>query len=175
MCATCYKIRGGYDLMIAHPDCTYLTNSAEWAYKDIQTKKIKPGTLTGAARWTARHAAVDFVRLLAAAPIEKICIENPVGYLSRAWREPDQYIQPFEYHGDASKKTCLWLKGLEPLVPTGFYPPRLVLSKTGKSYSYRWGNQTDSGQNKLTPSENRGELRSLFYLGWAEAMAAQWG
>jgi hypothetical protein len=113
----------GWDLMIAHPPCTYLTVSAEWAYKDVQTKKMKPSTLIGQARRDAREEAIRFVMALANAPIPRIAIENPVGVLSTRWREPDQFIQPYEYGDDASKKTCLWLKGLPRLEPTAFAPP----------------------------------------------------
>lgn len=165
----------GWDMMIAHPDCTFLTGSAEWAYKDEQTKKMNPGTLFGAARREARKEAISFVKTLWEADIEMVAVENPVGILSTEWMEPDQYIQPNEYGEDASKKTCLWLRKLPKLVPTQFFPPRLVLSPNGKSYVYRWSNQTDSGQNKLTPSESRGLDRAKFYPGWAKAMAEQWG
>lgn len=165
----------GWDLMIAHPPCTYLTISAEWAYRDVQTKKIKPGTLIGAARREARELAIRFVTDLASAPIHRIAIENPIGVLSSRWREPDQFIQPYEYGDDASKKTCLWLKNLPPLRPTSFRQPRLAASSDGRSYSLRWGNQTDSGQNKEPPSQDRWKIRSATYAGWAEAMANQWG
>lgn len=165
----------GWDLMVAHPDCTYLTVAAEWAYKDKQTKKIKPETLIGAARRQAREEAIEFVMALANAPIESIAIENPVGVLSSRWREPDQFIQPYEYGDDASKKTCLWLKNLPPLVPTQLHPPRLALQPNGKGYTFRWGNQTDSGQNKEPPAADRWKVRSTTWQGWADAMADQWG
>lgn len=165
----------GWDLMIAHPPCTYLTISAEWAYRDKQTKKIKPGTLIGQSRREARELAIEFVMALASAPIEKIAIENPIGVLSSRWRDPDQFIQPYEYGDDASKKTCLWLKNLPRLKPTFFAPPRIALSKDGRSYSLRWGNQTDSGQNKEPPAEDRWKIRSETFAGWASAMAEQWG
>jgi hypothetical protein len=159
----------GWDLMIAHPPCTYLTVSAEWAYRDVQTKKMKPSTLIGQARRDAREEAIRFVMALANAPIPRIAIENPVGVLSTRWREPDQFIQPYEYGDDASKKTCLWLKGLPLLQPTSLVDPRLVNGKP------RWGNQTGSGQNKLPPSADRWKLRSATYAGIAAAMADQWG
>lgn len=165
-----------WDLMIAHPPCTYLTCSAEWAYGDgPYHQKVKPGTLVGAERRKAREAAVDFVRLLDDAPIPHIAIENPVGALSRLFREPDQFIQPYEYGDSASKKTCLWLRGLPPLKPTHFTPPRLALSKDGRSYALRWDNQTDSGQNRESPSDDRWKVRSVTWQGWADAMAEQWG
>lgn len=107
-----YQLRGigsvwpqYWDLLIAHPDCTYLTCSAEWAYKDgPYHQKVKPGTLVGAERRAARVEALDFVRWLMALPIERIAIENPVGAISREIRKPDQYIQPYEFGHDASKK-----------------------------------------------------------------------
>lgn len=165
----------GWDLMIAHPPCTYLTASAEWAYNDVQKKKIKPGTLIGAARRQARQEAIEFVMSLANAQVERIAIENPVGVLSTAWREPDQFIQPYEYGDDASKRTCLWLKGLPRLKPTLLAPPRLASSDDGRSYTLRWSNQTDSGQNKEPPAEDRWKIRSTTWAGWADAMARQWG
>ena len=165
----------GWDLMIAQPPCTYLTCSAEWAYKNgPHHQRIEPGALVGAARRKARQEAIEFFMALANAPIPKICIENPVGIISKVWRKPDQYIQPYQYGHDESKKTGLWLKNLPLLEPTGpFVEPRLV-NKNGKIYK-RWGNQTDSGQNKLTPRDDRWKDRSRFWLGVAKAMAKQWG
>ena len=169
-------LNDGWDMMIAHPDCTYLTGSAAWAFKDgPYHQKVKPGTLVGAERRAAREKAVAFVVELSEADIERIAIENPKGFLSSMWREPDQFIQPHEYGDDASKETCLWLKNLELLVPTEFYPPRLVLHENGKRYVQRWGNQTDSGQNKLPPSADRWKLRSETFPGWSNAFASQWG
>lgn len=163
----------GWDLMIAHPDCTYLTNSAAWAFKDgPYHQKVKPGTLVGEARRQARQEAIDFVDELYNAPIARKAIENPVGSLSTMWQEPTQYIQPYEYGDDASKITCLWLDNLPPLEPTKFAMPRLV--RNGKRYAFRWANQTDSGQNKETPSDDRAEIRSTTWQGWADAMADQW-
>lgn len=168
-------LNDGWDLLIAHPPCTYLTGAAEWAYKDKQSKKIKEGTLIGAERREAREQAIEFVRKLANAPINQIAIENPVGVLSTRFKEPCQFIHPYEYGEDASKKTCLWLKGLPKLTPTKFHYPRLVKSANGKGYTFRWGNQTDSGQSKEAPSEDRWKIRSTTYQGWADAMANQWG
>jgi len=165
-------------LFIAHPDCTFLTNSAAWAFKDgPYHQKVKPGTLVGADRREARREAIEFVELLWGCGIPKIAIENPVGVLSTmsSLGEPSQMIQPYEYGDDASKITCLWLRGLPRLKPTHFVPPRLALSKDGRRYNMRWGNQTDSGQNKLPPTEDRWKIRAQTYQGWAGAMAEQWG
>jgi len=162
-------LRDGWDLAIFHPDCTYLTSSAEWAYKDgPYHMKLKPGTLTGEARRKARKQAVDFVRLLLDAPIPRIAIENPVGHLSRAIGKPQQVIQPWMFGDDASKATCLWLKGLPPLEPTRIVEPRNVWGRP------RWANQTDGGQNRLTPSADRWALRAATYPGIAAAFATQW-
>lgn len=169
-------LRSGWDLMIAHPDYTYLTCSAEWAYTDgPYHQKLKQGTLTGGARRQARELAIEFVRELYDAPIEMVAIENPVGVLSSRFREPDQFIQPYEYGDDASKKTCLWLRNLPPLRPTGLALPRLAPTRDGRGYALRWGNQTDTGQNRESPSPHRWKIRSATWPGWAEAMALQWG
>ena len=169
-----------WDMGIFFPDCTYLTCSAEWAYSDPNYDKypsvgyhqrIKPGTLVGKERRDARKKAVQFVKGLWNCGIDKISLENPVGVLSR-WKKPSQKIHPYQFGDDASKKTCLWLIGLPVLVPTTKLPGRIV-EHNGKM-TERWGNQTDSGQNKLTPSDNRSELRSKTYPGIAKAMADQW-
>lgn len=166
-----------WDLGIFHPPCTFLTISAEWAYKDADFtrysgvgyhQRVKPGTLTGEARRQAREESVLFCKTLLAAPIESIAMENPVGILSSRIRKPDQIIQPYQFGDDASKATCLWLKNLPLLKPTGYCQPRIVNRKQ------RWANQTDGGQNKLPPSEDRWKERSKTYEGIAKAMAEQW-
>lgn len=159
-----------WDLMICHPDCTFLTNSAEWAYGDgPYHQKVKPSTLTGAARRKAREEAVEFCQYLFSRDISKIALENPVGHLSKRMGKPFQIIHPHQFGDDASKATCLWLKGLPLLMPTKSVCPRMVNGRP------RWGNQTDSGQNKLSPSDDRALKRSITYQGIADAMAEQWG
>ena len=160
----------GWDLGIFFPDCTYLTCSAEWAYKEPPYhQKVKPGTLVGEARKLARKGAIEFVKKLYNCGIPEIAIENPIGVLSTEWRKPNQIIHPYNFGEDASKSTCLWLRNLPRLNGTKYIEPRIVNGKE------RWGNQTDGGQNKLTPSDNRAELRSKTYSGIAKAMAEQWG
>ena len=147
----------GWDLMIAHPPCTYLSVSGmHWT-----TRGLRDPQLT--------EDALDFVRLLMSADIPRIAIENPVSVISSRIRKPDQIITPYQFGHDASKKTCLWLDNLPPLKPTQLIEPRIVNGRK------RWGNQTDSGQNKLPPSEDRWKIRSATYAGIAEAMADQWG
>lgn len=144
-------IKYGWDLMICHPPCTYLASSGlHWNHR-----------ILGRADLTLD--AMDFVRLLLNAPVAKIALENPIGRISTAIRKPDQIIQPWMFGEDASKATCLWLKGLPKLEPTN------VIKKD------RYANQTAGGQNKLGPSPNRWKLRSTTYQGIANAMANQWG
>lgn len=147
----------GWDIMIAHPPCTYLAGSGlHWN-----------GRIPGRAEKS--EESLVFVAELMAAPIERIAIENPVGLISSRIRKPDQIIQPYQFGHDASKRTCLWLQGLPALDPTEYVSPRMVNGRA------RWGNQTDGGQNKLTPSPDRWKLRSETYAGIAQAMADQWG
>lgn len=176
----------GWDLMIAHPPCDYLTSAAEWAYSDPDFERypgvgyhqrVKPGTLTGAARREAREKAKAFFLAVWRAPIHHIVIENPIGCMNTHPELPNslpgrQIIQPHQFGEDASKATCLWLKGLPPLVGTGDFPPRLV-QHNGKTVQ-RWSNQTDSGQNRLSPSDDRASVRAVTYPGIAKAFAAQW-
>jgi hypothetical protein len=158
------------DLAIFHPTCTFLTGSAEWAYHDgPYHQKIKPATLVGSARRKARETSLDFVRQLMALPIRHKAIENPVGVIGTRIRPADQIIQPHQFGDDASKATCLWLTNLPPLVPTRQVAPRMVGDRP------RWANQTDSGQNRLSPSDDRWKNRARTYPGIADAMAAQWG
>ena len=145
-----------WDLMIAHPPCTYLSVSG------LHWNKRRP------ERAELTERALEFVLRLLEAPIPRIALENPIGVISTRIRPPDQIIQPHQFGHDASKATCLWLKGLPKLQPTGLVLPRMVNGRP------RWGNQTDSGQNRLGPSEDRWKLRSITYTGIAEAMSEQW-
>lgn len=145
-----------WDLMICHPPCTYLSVSGlHWNKRNPERTKLT-------------EEALDFVHYLMSAPIPHIALENPVSCISSRIRKPDQIIQPYEFGEDASKKTCLWLKELPKLTPTKYVDPRIVDGKP------RWSNQTDSGQNKLPPSEDRWKIRSKTYQGIADAMAEQW-
>ena len=147
----------GWDLMIAHPPCTYLSSSG------LHWNKRRP------ERAQQTEDALELVRALLSVPIAHIALENPIGCISSRIRKPDQTIQPWMFGHDASKATCLWLKNLPPLRRTKYVGPRIVSGKE------RWGNQTDSGQNRLPPSADRAKIRSVTYQGIADAMAAQWG
>jgi site-specific DNA-cytosine methylase len=134
----------GWDLMVAHPPCTDLAVSG--------------------SRWMAEKqadgrtdAALDFVRLLMAAPIERWCIENPVSLISSRIRKPDQIIQPWEFGHGETKATCLWLYNLPKLKPT-----QCVEGRDAKVW-------------KMPPGPDRWKERSRTYEGIAEAMGQQWG
>lgn len=148
-----------WDLGIFHPECTYLCSSG------LHWNTRRPGR----AEKTAE--AVEFVKTLWYSPIRAVAIENPQGCINTAipaMPQP-QYVQPYHFGHDASKKTGIWSRNLPPLRPTGFVEPRMVNGRP------RWGNQTDSGQNKLPPSDDRWKLRSAIYPGLGDAMAVQWG
>jgi len=147
---------GYWDMMIAHPPCTYLCSSGlHWNHRVV-------------GRHMLTLHALEFVKKLMAAPIEKICIENPKGCISTHIRPADQYIQPYQFGEDASKSTGFWLKGMPWLKMTKYIFPRTASGKP------RWANQTDSGQNRLPPSADRWKERSKTYQGIADAMGSQW-
>ena len=157
-----------WDLMIAHPPCTYLAVSgARWLYN-------KDGT-PNEERMQNRDNAMHFVMQLAHAPIDYIAIENPVSQISSLWRKPDQIIQPYMFGDEASKKTCLWTKNLPDLEPTNV---------VGKGEFKEWVDK--NGKTKRQPkwyydalsqarnAEERRTLRSKTFEGIAVAMAVQW-
>lgn len=158
----------GWDLMVAHPPCTYLTVAGlHWNKRGV--------IVDGRPRAELTEEGLDFVRFLLDAPVPRIALENPISCISSRIRRPDQIVQPYEFGEDASKRTCLWLKGLPKLEinPAIRFPGRWVEDR-GKMVE-RWSNQTDSGQNRLGPSEDRWKERSRTFPGIAEAMAARWG
>ena len=130
-----------FDIMIAHPPCTHLAVSGARWFKEKASEQAE---------------ALEFVRMLMAAPIERIAIENPVSIISSRIRKPDQIIQPWQFGHGETKATCLWLKNLPKLVPS-----RIVEGREGKVW-------------KMPPGPNRWRERSRTYPGIAEAMAAQW-
>lgn len=142
----------GWDMLIAHPPCTHLAVSGARWFKDKAQEQTE---------------ALDFVRLLLAAPIPRIALENPVSIISSRIRKPDQIIQPWQFGHEASKTTCLWLKRLPPLTPTNVVGKGARhVTKSGKSLP-KWYN--------LPPSADRWKIRSATFQGIADAMANQWG
>jgi hypothetical protein len=153
-----------WDMIIAHPPCTYLASSG------LHWNKRVPG------RAQKTEDALDFVWRIWSSPCPKVVIENPVGCISTRLKMPKpQYIQPYEFGHDASKKTGLWIRGVKPLCNAKYrrIPGRMV-KHNGKMVE-RWANQTDSGQNRLPPSAGRWKARSKTYRNIAQAMADQWG
>jgi hypothetical protein len=128
--------------MVAHPPCTHLAVSGARWFKDKRQEQAD---------------ALDFVRLLLAAPIPRIALENPVSVISTRIRRPDQVIQPWMFGHGETKATCLWLKGLPALTPTNVVAGR------------------DARIHRMPPSQDRWKLRSTTYPGIARAMADQWG
>lgn len=177
-----------WDILIAHPPCTYLSSSGlHWNRRGV--------LVDGRPRAELTEEGIAFARLFIDGPetahIPMRAVENPIGCLSTRVRKPDQIIHPYQFGHDASKATCLWLHGLPLLAHTVMIGPRWVccgvtlpegVGKYGcpschgeKKPLPRWGNQTDSGQNKLPPTEDRWKIRSETFSGIAEAMAMQWG
>lgn len=136
-------IGAGWDLMIAHPPCTHLSVSGARHFE----AKREDGR---------QQEAIDFFLELAHVPIPRIAIENPICIMSSIWREPDQIIQPWMFGHGETKATCLWLKGLQPLMPTDMVPGR------------------EPRVHMMPPGPNRWKERSRTYEGIANAMAAQW-
>ena len=150
-----------WDVIIGFPPCTYLCNSgARWLHdKRFPNRKEEQ-----------RHA-IDFVKRIWNYPCKYICIENPVGCLSTRFMKPSQYVEPFQFGHDATKKTCLWLKNLPLLIPTSDMKRQEVTYVTlsnGKRIS-KW--EYDIA---CMSHDQRGKLRSKFWTGIAEAMADQW-
>jgi hypothetical protein len=158
-------INDGWDLMIAHPPCTYLTLTGNKWFKPEFADRFP-------TRHQDRENAIEFFMTLANAPIPKIAIENPIGVMSSRWRKPNQIIQPWQYGFPTTKATCLWLKGLPNLTPTNIVSKgEVVISKSGNRMS-RWYYET----SKLPLKGGiRAKARSVTFQGIADAMAAQWG
>lgn len=153
---------GNYQMMIAHPPCTYLTVTGnKWMKPEFKNRFPN--------RTEKRKKAIEFFIKLYYSPIPMIAIENPVGVLSSNFRKPDQYVQPFHFGDPHSKKTGWWLKGLQKLKPTKIVNPHLYVYKNGKR-SPQW--HMDSLH---LPKEERARIRSKTFPGMADAIANQWG
>ena len=157
-----YRIEGKWDLIIAHPPCTYLTLAGNKWFKPEFADRFPN-------RQKQRKEAVDFFMAIANADCDRIAIENPVGVMSSQWRKPDQYIEPYMFGDPEKKKTGLWLKGLPLLKPTSIVEPVIIHCKSGANEP-RWHMET----MKLPPKE-RAKARSKTFPGIAAAMAEQWG
>ena len=156
-----HRIDGKWDLIIAHPPCTYLTLAGNKWFKPEFSDRFPD-------RKKQRKEAVDFFMAIANADCDKIAIENPVGVMSSQWRKPDQYIEPYMFGDPEKKKTGLWLKGLPLLKPTNIVEPVIIHCKSGANEP-RWHMET-----MRLPKEERSRVRSRTFPGIAKAMAEQW-
>lgn len=158
-----HRIGSNWDMIIAHPPCTFLTVTGNrWFDVDRYGEKALQ-------RCKDRELAADFFMAIANADCGKIAIENPVGVMSTKWRKPDQIIHPYMFGDAARKATCLWLKGLPTLTATNVVKPVIIKYKNGKGTDSPWHMETSS----LPPGE-RAKLRSKTFPGIARAMAEQW-
>lgn len=148
-------LNNGWDLIIAHPPCTYLTVSGNKWMKQEYSERF-PG------RFEKRTIALGFVAMIAGANCPRIAIENPISVLSTRWRKPDQIIQPWQFGHPETKATCLWLKGLNKLRPT-----KIVELPKEKKDRMRL--------HYLKRTPDRWKIRSRTFQGIADAMASQWG
>lgn len=155
---------GAWDLVIAHPPCTYLAVTGNrWFNISLYGEKA-------VQRYKDREEAVDFFMQFVKCKSPKVAIENPIGYISTAYKKPTQIIHPYMFGDPARKATCLWLKGLPKLTPTDIVEPEIIHYKNGKGTDDPWHMET----MKLTPTE-RAKARSKTFPGIARAMAEQWG
>jgi hypothetical protein len=133
----------GFDLLIAHPPCRFLSRAGAGVFWDTHREE--------------QQAAVNDVLWLYSRPVPHICIENPAGFLTKAWRHPDQYIDPWWFGHKEKKHTGLWLKALPPLMSTLVYPDPVDFVR------------------QVPHTARRSEIRSRTFTGIAAAMASQWG
>ena len=170
-----FYIDGNWDLMVAHPPCTYLAVSgAKWYYhpddKHLPVEERRPHP-NFPNRAQDREDGANFFMALANADIEHIAIENPVGIMNSRFRKPDQVVQPYFFGDAASKSTCLWLKNLPLLTPTKMVDKgEYIEFKSGKRIP-KW---YSDGLTKTKTAEERRTWRSKTFPGFAKAIAEQW-
>lgn len=157
------ELKKDWDMVLAFPPCTHLA-------------------VSGAAHFATKRAdgrqqeGIDFfLEFTKLDHVPRVAIENPIGIMSKIYRKPNQIIQPYQFGENASKRTCLWLKGLPNLIETNRVQGRMVTTPSGKVVE-RWANQCSNyGHDKTAPSPERSRIRSKTYSGIANAMADQWG
>lgn len=159
-----HRVDGKWDMIIAHPPCTYLTVTGNrWFNVDRYGKKA-------IQRQKDREDAIEFFMAFANADCDRIAIENPIGVMSTAYRKPNQTIHPYMFGDPERKGTCLWMKGLPNLTPTNIVQPNVIAYKNGKGTDSPWHMNTMG-----LPKEERAKARSKTFPGIAKAMAEQWG
>ena len=164
-----HTIVGKWDLLIAHPPCTYLTVSGNrWFNREKYGDKA-------VQREKDRDEAIDFFMAFINADCDRIAVENPIGIMSTIYQKPTQIIQPYQYGHKARKATCLWLKGLPKLEPTNIVDPGMI-DKHGMSYGAAIVYARDENGRILHWNDPRtAKARSKTFSGIAKAMAEQWG
>ena len=157
-------VEGKWDLIIAHPPCTYLCMSGQkHCNVELYGEKAKE-------RIKERDKAIDFFMQLVNADCDRIAVENPVGIMTRYYKKADQYVQPFQFGHPTSKKTGLWLKNLPKLTPTNIVEQEFHISGTGRKWD-KWFWES----SLIHPLSERSKFRSKTFEGIAKAMAEQWG
>lgn len=158
-----------WDMLIAHPPCTYLTVSGNrWFNEERYGEKAR-------RRKELRNDAANFFMSFINANVSKIAVENPIGYMSTHYRKPDCIIQPWMFGHHARKSTCLWLKGLPALQPTNIVDAGVLLPggySVGASANYA---VDESGKILSWNDPRTAKIRSKTFPGIAKAMAEQWG
>ena len=149
---------GRWDLIIAHPPCTYLSTAGNRWFDEKYGKAAEE-------RKANRVLAAEFFMRMVEADCDRIVVENPVGWMSTVYRKPDQIIQPYQFGDPYAKRTCFWIKGVPKLRPTKILPLEVVSKTSGKG---SWFNNPKGGMSKA-------KWRSKTFPGIASAMAAQWG
>lgn len=162
-----FEKHGPWDMVIAHPPCTYLaTTGNRWLYhpddKHLPVNERRPHPLFPERQAQSKEAEEFFMRI-AALPVDKLVIENPLGVMSTRWRKPDQIIQPYQFGEPHSKRTCLWMKNVPKLTPTNIVEPFSITYKSGCKMPL-WYVQSPSSY-----------ARSQTFPGVAAAFADQWG
>lgn len=146
----------GWDLIVAHPPCTFLSRAgARWWAQPGRAEKA--------------HDAAEFVKALWAAPVKRVAIENPIGQLNKLWRAPSQVIEPWWFGDPYTKRTCLWLRGLPPLMATQ------LVGETRAWLPSNTGKGRRAGQRSAPGVAHTAKDASRTFRGIAEAMAEQWG
>lgn len=169
MDGTTHKIKGEWDLIVAHPPCTYLTVAGNRWFDE---KRYGGRAIQ---RKLDRQEAIEFFMRFVNADCEQIAIENPIGVMSTVYRKPDQIIQPYQFGNRARKATCLWLKGLSRLTPTNVVDPGKI-DDNGHSYGACATYAVDENGKTLRWNDPRtAKIRSKTFPGIARAMAEQWG
>lgn len=153
-----------WDLIIAHPPCTYLTISGNrWFNEERYGDKARE-------RKKLREEAIEFFMKFINADCDHIAVENPIGVMSTTYKKPTQIIQPYQFGEPERKSTCLWLKGLPKLTPTNIVDPEIIKYQNGKGTDSPWHMKTIA-----LSKEERSRARSKTYIGIARAIADQWG